>query len=288
MLYAFVKLLSRIVCMLPLGVRHIVGQGIGALGWLLVSRRRREMAVDNIVLGLGIEPGPAGRVAKQSATRFGRMFMDVLYFPRIGRNNIRQYVTIEGREHMEEALSFGRGVILVTAHSGNWELMGAALAMNDFPLAVVVQKQTNAAMDRFINEYRTLVGMQVTYKTSVREMLRLLGEGKIVALLMDQDARHNGVFVNFFGRPASTPQGAAALARLKDAPIVPAFITENGTGCHTIIVHPYIWVNKSENKEQDIVTTTQQLTTIIEQHIRNKPQEWFWLHNRWKTKPSVK
>jgi KDO2-lipid IV(A) lauroyltransferase len=140
-------------------------------------------------------------------------------------------------------------------------------------------------MDRFINEYRTMAGMHVTYKTGVREMITMLGKGMIIGLLMDQDAGSNGIFVNFFGRLASTPQGSAALARLKNAPIVPAFITENSDGTHTAILHPIRWVDKTEDRDQDIWRTTNELTQIIENHIRKYPHEWFWLHDRWKTRP---
>ena len=118
-------------------------------------------------------------------------------------------------------------------------------------------------------------------------MVKVLGEGRIIAILMDQDARRNGVFVGFFGRMASTAQGAAALARLKDAPIVPAFITENNDGTHTVILHPPIWLKKTSNREQDILAMTQHLTVIIEKHIQQYPHEWFWLHNRWKSIPPV-
>ena len=157
--------------------------------------------------------------------------------------------------------------------------------MHKFPLVAVAKKQHNASMDQFINEYRTLAGMHVTYKTSVLEMVRLLSEGKIIGLLMDQDALSAGVFVDFFDRKASTPQGSAALARMKNAPIVPAFITANADGTHTAIIHPPVWAPKTSNRRQDIFETTQLLTKIVENHIKQHPEEWFWLHNRWKTKP---
>jgi KDO2-lipid IV(A) lauroyltransferase len=261
------------------------GDIIGALVWPFVPRKRRKMAVDNIIRSLAVTEQQAAAIAKQSAVRFGRMFIEVLRLPRLNRTNINQAVTIQGREHLIEALAHGRGAVLATAHSGNWELLGAALAMNGFPLVGVAQKQTNNEMDRFINEYRTLAGMHVTYKTGVREMIKLLSEGQIIGLIMDQDAGGDGIFIEFFGRSASTPPGAAHLARLKDAPIVPAFITENSDGTHTAILHPPVWVHKTENRNQDILVTTQQLTTMIEAHIRKHPTEWFWLHNRWKHHP---
>lgn len=286
MIYGAVTLLSKIACALPPSIRRRSGDLIGEVCWPLIPKKRREMAISNIMVSLQLERTKAERIAKSSAVRFGRMFTEVLSFPRINKDNISRYVALEGKEYLDEALSQGKGVVLATAHSGNWELLGAALALNGFPLVAVVQKQTNVAMDRFINDYRGMAGMHVTYKTGVRDMVRLLNEGKIIGLLMDQNAgSKTGIFVDFFGRPASTPQGAAALARMNDVPIVPAFITESSPGVHTAIIKPAVRVHKTENRDRDILVTTQQLTAIIEQHIRQSPHEWFWLHNRWKATP---
>jgi KDO2-lipid IV(A) lauroyltransferase len=288
MLYKFVKIMSSIISMLPQTVRRIIGNTLGELCWLMVPRKRKAMAIENIMRSLSLDRVEASKIAKKSTTRFGKMFMEVLYMPKLNKDNIRKYVQIENPEYLTEALAHGKGAVLATAHSGNWELLGAALAMYGFPLVAVVQKQTNVDMDKFINENRTNAGMHVAYKTGVRDMIRLLGEGKIIGLLMDQDAHSDGVLVEFFGRLASTPQGAAALARMKEAPIVPAFITENSDGTHTGILHPPVWIQKTNSREEDILATTEQLTNIIEQHIRKVPHEWFWLHNRWKHSPDNK
>ncbi|MEN6568205.1 MAG: lysophospholipid acyltransferase family protein [Veillonellales bacterium] len=285
MLYTIVKVFSAVVCILPASVCRCFGNALGALCWPIVPQKRKRMAIHNIISSLAVNEKTAAAIAKQSTTRFGKMFLEVLRIPRLNAANIGHHVRMIGGEYLTEALSHGHGAVLATAHSGNWELLGAALAMHDYPLVAVVQKQTNAAMDRFINEYRTRAGMYVTYKTGVREMIRLLGDGKIVGLLIDQDAGGDGVFVDFLGRPASTPQGAAALARLKGAPIVPAFITENSDGSHSAVIHPPVWVNKTTDRDEDIRVTMQLLTKIVEQHIRKHPQEWFWLHNRWKHRP---
>lgn len=284
-MYTLVKFFSFLVCMMPYKMRRIIGDMIGNLCWPLIPRRRFEMMMDNIKRSFRCDRAAAYTIAKQSSVRFGRMFMEVLHIPKLNKYNIHQYVKLNGEEHLQEALSYGRGAVLATAHSGNWELLGAALAMHGFPLVAVAQKQTNAAMDKFINEYRTMAGMHVTYKTGVREMVTLLGKGQIIGLLMDQNAGSHGIFVDFFDRPASTPQGSAALARMKNAPIVPAFITENSDGTHTAILHPPMWVDKTEDRDQDIWNMTNKLTHIIEDHIRKYPGEWFWLHDRWKTRP---
>lgn len=285
MTYRFVKLLSAIVCMLPRAVRRAVGKALGALCWLIVPRKRKKMAIENVMMGLSVDKSQATHIAKQSTTRFGNMFLEVLCLPKINKDNINNYMHLEGLEYLTEALEHGKGAVLVTSHSDNWELLGAALGLNGFPLFGVAQKQTNADMDRFINEYRQISGMKIIYKSGVRDMVKVLGEGRCLVILMDQDANRDGVMVEFFGRLASTPQGATALARLRDAPIIPIFSTENSDGTHTGIVNPPIWVKKTSNRDEDILVTTQQLTTLIEQHIRKYPHEWFWLHNRWKSSP---
>lgn len=283
MAYYLVIFFSRLICFLPTAVRRFLGKGLGELCWLVVPTKRRKLAIDNLKRSLEIDEQAARKVAKKSVTRFGDMFLEVLCVPKYNPDNVSEYVELTGAENLAKALAYGRGAVLATAHTGNWELLGASLAMHGFPLVAVVQKQTNAAMDRFINEYRTMAGMHVTYKTGVLEMVRLLGQGKIIGLLMDQDAHEEGVFVDFFGRKASTPQGVAALARMKNAPIVPAFITQKPDGTHQAIIGEPVWVQKTKERDRDVHSTTQQLTTIIENHIRLYPHEWFWLHNRWKT-----
>ena len=272
-------------CISPAWLLNLMSIFLGKLCWLVVPSKRRKMAYENIMQAFSIDKPAAKEIAKSSVTRFGKMFLEVLRIPNYNADNIGKYVKLEGVENLWEALSHGRGAVLATAHTGNWELLGTALAMHKFPLVAVAKKQHNASMDQFINEYRTLAGMHVTYKTSVLEMVRLLSEGKIIGLLMDQDALSAGVFVDFFDRKASTPQGSAALARMKNAPIVPAFITANADGTHTAIIHPPVWAPKTSNRHQDIFETTQLLTKIVENHIKQHPEEWFWLHNRWKTKP---
>ncbi|WP_019551875.1 lysophospholipid acyltransferase family protein [Propionispira raffinosivorans] len=282
MSYYISKIFSHIICLLPNRVNRSLGSFLGELTWLLVPKKRKRMAVRNILQCLHVAPAEAAQIAKKSWTRFGRMIIDILLYPKI-KQNINRYAVIEGREYLEEALALGRGGIIATAHSGNWELLGGALARNGFPLVGVAQKQTHKNMDRFINEYRELIGMHVTYKTGVREMIQMLGQGWLIGLLMDQDAGSNGIITKFFNRDTACVQGPASLARFKNAPILPVFITENKDGLHTIHIYKALFVNQTKNKQDDIAKMTAQLTNIIEKHIQNHPEEWFWLHDRWKS-----
>ena len=281
MLYYTMKFFSRICCLLPKSLCLCLGEFLGQVTWGLVPARRKRMAIENVKKCLALTESEAKRIAKKSWTRFGYMIIEVLRFP-LMKNHITEYVRIEGREHMEKALALGRGGIIATAHSGNWELLGGALALSGFPIVGVAQKQTNEAMNKFINEYRRMVGMHITYKTGVREMITMLADGWVIGLLMDQRTNpRDGVILKFFGRDTPCVPGPASLARFKNAPILPVFITQEADGKHLLKIYEPVFVEKTKDKHEDIKRTTAVLTQMIEAHVREYPEEWFWLHDRW-------
>ena len=162
--------------------------------------------------------------------------------------------------------------------------MGGALSQAGFPLIGVAMRQRDAAMDRFINEYRCLVGMHITYKDDVREMFRMMKKGWIVGLLADQDTnRRDGIVLDFFGQPTNCVPGPAAMARSAGIGVIPGYITRKKDGTHKIILHAPIDVPRTKDKRSDIRTAGQAVNRILEQHIREHPEEWFWLHDRWKS-----
>lgn len=282
--YYFAKAASYIVCVLPRSVRRFLGFIIGRLGWLVVPKWRQSMAISSIQECLGVSRQQAEHTAKRSVWRFGHMFIEELYFPRINKHNIRDLITYKGEEHLKKAYAEGKGVVFATAHYGNWELTAAAVALDGYPEVSIGRRQNNPGMDRFINEYREMHGAKVLYKTSVLEMARLLGSGHCIGLLMDQDAGAEGLMIDFLGRSSSTPQGPAALSRLKGAPIVPVLSYSTADGKYIQEFFPAVKTAKTANKEQDIRMMTEYLAGVIEREIRLRPQEWFWIHNRWKTK----
>ncbi len=282
--YYLLKAIGCLACLLPRRLADAVGWGIGHLAWPLVPRRRRRLAEGNVQRCLACSEGEAQRIAKASAVRFGPMLMEVLRFPVIERH-IGDYVAIEGLSYLQEALAAGKGGIIATAHSGNWELMGGAFALAGIPLVGVAQKQRSKGADRFIVERRTQIGMHITYKTGVREMFDMLSEGWFIGLIMDQDpSKRDGMLVEFFEQPTNYLTGAAGMSRFRGAPIFPAFMhRDDATGRHTLIVSPPIYTRRTKDKRADIQRTTQQLAALTEAHIRRYPEEWFWLHDRWKS-----
>ena len=281
--YGILKILSALACLMPRGMAEACGRALGALAWPLVPAKRKKLSHDQIVRCLGVDDAEAERISRAAAVRFGPMIMEVLRFPVI-KKHIDEYITFVGLDKLRQGLAAGKGCIIAAAHSGNWELTGGAFAQAGIPLVGVAQKQKSLGANRWIFEQRELIGMHITDKTGVREMFRMLKEGWAIGLIMDQDSSiRDGVVVDFFGQPTRAAVGAASMARFDGVPIFTAFMHRDEHGHHTLVVDGPYYVEKTKDKKADIKRTTQLLTTAIEKHIRLYPEEWFWLHDRWKS-----
>ena len=285
--YNFLKFLSWIACHLPLKICFAIGRALATLMWIFLPRKRKKIALENIRHCLNVDEKESARIAKISTVNLGPLAMEVLNFPRL-KNIMKSHVKIIGLEHLTNYINSpnrnGRGAVIATCHSDNWELMGGAFAQYGIPLVGVAKKQKSAGADKFVNEFRTLIGMHITYRSGVREMYKLMDEGHFIGLIMDQDVgRHDGVIVKFFNRATNYVTGAASMSRFKSIPIFPAFMHKNFDGTHTLEVFPPLTVTKTSDKRADIQLMTQKLATLTEEHIRRYPEEWFWLHDRWKS-----
>ena len=282
--YYVVKFLSCLICLLPHGAAMMLGQGLARLAWIFVPKKRKTLAREQVMRCLPVSAAEAERIARASSLRFGPMLMEVLRFP-VMKGRMDDYVTITGAiAEVRAAVAAGKGAIFATSHSGNWELMGGAFACAGLPIVGVAKRQSAAGMDRFINEYRALVGMHITYQTGVREMFRMIDAGWIIGLISDQDpSLRDGIIIDFFGQPTNAFTGAAAIARRCGVPIFPVFIHREESGHHILTVEPGIMVEKTDDRTEDVRRVTQTINTRIEQWIRKYPEEWFWLHDRWKS-----
>ncbi len=282
--YYAVKAVSFLICLLPHGAAMALGEVLARIAWFFIPARRKMLARTQAMRCLGVSEEEAARIARESSLRFGPMLMEVLRFPVI-KPHMSDYVTIVGAiDEVRAAVAEGKGAIFATSHSGNWELMGGALACAGLPVVGVAKQQSSAGMDRFINEYRTLVGMHVTYRTGVREMFRMIDEGWIIGLISDQDpSRRDGVVIDFFGQKTNAFTGAAAIARRCEVPIFLIFIHRESDGRHTLTVEPGLFVDKTEDRAADVRRVTQTINNRLEEWIRRYPEEWFWLHDRWKS-----
>ncbi len=281
------KIVSKVVCVLPDCLKKIIGSFLGKVFWFVTPTWRKKLAYDQVQQCLQVDEAKARKIAQDSVLKYGHMIVEVLCFPLLNKDNIDKKVVFQDKAKLQKLLEQGRGIVWATAHFGNWELFGAGIVLHGFKLAAVAQKQNNEAMDRFINEYRTMVGEHVTYKTGVIEMTRMLEHNYLLGLLADQDAGSVGVMLDFFGKSTSCPKGPAALARLKKSPLVLALMQEGENGIHEIVISEPVEVEYSKNREQDILNATKKLMFLLEQEIRKNPTMWFWLHNRWKADKKI-
>ena len=283
--YSLMKLMSRIACVQPTCFNDALAYALGQIGWLATPKWRRYMAKENVKECLGVSETEAERIAKESVTRFGRMLIEVLRYPLINQANFRNLVHFEGLEHLEEAYAEGRGVIMCTAHYGNWEMLGASMALLGYPILSITRKQNDGDADRFINEYRKMVGQHVTYnhgKSSMLSIGRYLKDKHLVGILYDQDSAHTGEHLELFGKPARVPDGAAQLARVFKAPIVPLFMHNQPDGTLTAVIHPCFHADPQLSREENSHVIMEKLIRIAEEEIRRDPAMWFWVHDRWK------
>ena len=211
-----------------------------------------------------------------------RLLFAVSRFPRINASNVHKWIRYEGFEHFEEALRRGRGVLFATAHLGNWELSAFAHALLAAPMHVVVRPLDNPLLDRLIERRRTLSGNHLIGKKEfARSILKALQANQAVGVLIDQNASlDNGTFVDFFGVPACANTGFAKLAARSGAAVIPGFaLWSEAEGCYVLRFYPPVPVTG------DAAADTRALHAVLESAIREYPDQWLWIHRRWKTRP---
>ena len=278
---------QAIVPTLPRGLAMSLGRGAGRL---LGALDRRHVAIADENLRHAFPDWDRERrlrTARGVYAHFGQMIADILWLRGHSRDEVLSRLDVTGRDHVEQAMARGKGAIFVTGHLGNWEVIGLAHGWTFGPIAVVARPLDNPALDRRLCDFRTVGGNRVVYKRdALKEVLRTLHAGGGVAILIDQNVQEkDGIFVDFFGRPAATTTVAAALAVKTGCALVPAYAAIGPDGRYRAVYDPPIEWTSSGDKQVDIARITQALTRVIEGWIREQPDQWLWIHRRWKTQP---
>jgi KDO2-lipid IV(A) lauroyltransferase len=258
------------------------------LGFLAfdVFRVRRKVTLINLKNSLGDQKKvkELKKIGRRAYENIGKSMVEYSLFPSLDKKKISKLVEFEGVENFDEALKRGRGAIVVAGHFGSWELMGAATCQRGYPVDFLVGEQHNILVDNLMNDYRKSMGIGIIKMgTAAKGVIKALKNNRFVAMLSDQDAGNDGTIVNFFNRPASTPKGPAAFALKMNAPIILGFIIRGNKKKQKIIIEKPIFIEKSDNKEDDIQKLTQAYTSVLEHYIRQYPDHWFWPHRRWKS-----
>jgi Kdo2-lipid IVA lauroyltransferase/acyltransferase len=278
----------RILGILPRPLARAFAIGIGWTVYLLHVRLRR-VGMRNLALAFPEKSeSERARILRGEFTSLGRQLAELCQFPRYTLENIDQVVVYDGVENYERAYARGKGVLFLTAHFGGWELSAFAHSLHGHWLHVVMRPMDNPYLDRLIQSYRTMHGNKLVDKDDfVRGLLAAMKAGETVGILMDTNMTPpQGVFVDFFGVPACTASGLARIALRTDAAVVPGFTIWDGKlGKYRLRFDPALELIRSGNLEADIVANTQMFTRVIEDYVRKYPEQWLWVHRRWKTRP---
>lgn len=282
--YYSLVIFAFLVRLLPLPVGRFLVRRLADFVYYVVPIRK-DVVIGNLTMAFGKEKSETElrKIARDTYRQFAQTMVELLYYPAFDSLDIAKLVTIENRPLLDSVEREGKGAVLVGAHFGNWELMGAALALY-YPVTFVVGQQKNTRVDDLLNSYRLSKGIKIVpLKMALRGVLRALRKNEFVAILADQDAHGDGAFVDFFGTPASTPRGPALFALKAGCPlIVGSIVRENGRFRAFFEVVPKPEPSGDEGK--DVETYTAAFTKIIERFCREHPDHWFWMHRRWKTK----
>ncbi|MBW2056311.1 MAG: lysophospholipid acyltransferase family protein [Deltaproteobacteria bacterium] len=284
LVYLLLRVLTFVVDILPLEFALRTGRCLG--GWAFrVVRNRRRVALDNLRTAFGAEksPGELEAIARETFRNLGMTLVEFLRMPRLGMDYVRRYVRLEGRQHLDQALADGKGVIALTFHFGNWEMPGLGASLFGYPIVALAQRIHNPWIDRYVRRTREAAGVTILPKRQVsRQVISHLRQGKIVAIFVDQRERTKSqVKVDFFGKKAPTTPSPVVFSLRTGAPMIPIFtIRENNSHHRVTIGRPLVPVTTGD-MDKDLETNTAIYTEILENMVRQHPDQYFWLHHRW-------
>ena len=291
--YLPVRLLALFIGVLPRPLARAFGISVGMLVYALHFRLRR-VGLRNLDLAF-----PAGtpkekaskekkRILRGVFAGLGRQLAELGLFPRYTKDNVSRIAVYEGFQNFAEAQARGKGVVFLTAHLGGWEVSSFAHSLYGHPMNIVIRPLDNPYVDALVDRYRTLHGNRTFPKQDfARGLLTALRSGETVGILMDTNMTPpQGAFVDFFGVPACTATGLARVALHTDAAVLPAFgVWDKHLGKYKICFEPALKLVRSGDDEADAVANTALFTQVIEGCVAKYPEQWLWVHRRWKTRP---
>ena len=278
----------KLLGLLPRPAARFVGASFAAVAYAIRVPLRRS-AMFNLRLAFpDWTDERRRRVIRGMIRQIGWMAGEFSQFPKYTRERIERIVVVDGFENFDAARRRGKGVLFLTGHMSAWELAPFAQALYGHPLHFLVRPIANRRVDVLINSYRCRSGNQPIEKNrSARAILKVLGEGGTIGVLADHNTDiEESVFVDFFGVPASTTSGLARIALRTDAAVVPGFLSwDEGRRRYRLRFEPAVELARTGNEESDVIENTARFTRVIEDFIRAHPDQWLWIHKRWKTRP---
>lgn len=284
--FLIAKLAMRFILFLPRRLAIALGVLFGDVAFIL-AKRERTRGLHNLSLAFGSERSvlEIKGILHECFRNIGKGLMEFIQLPKLNPSNIGKLVKFEGKQNLDEALGKGRGVIIITAHFGNWELLGASFSILGYPSNTIVRPAKMKRIDELVNNYRERTGLKcIRRDMSIKRAVRCLRRNELLGILADVDTKVDGVFVDFLGQPSYTPKGPVILSMKTGAVMLPAFIIRQKDNTHRLVIEKALDLNFTGNIEHDMIANIQAYTRVIESYIRKYPEQWIWFHDRWRTK----
>jgi Kdo2-lipid IVA lauroyltransferase/acyltransferase len=286
--YAAVWLILKALAALPRNVARSIAVVIARLTYAMLPKLQRTAQFNLNLAFPEWDDAQRSAIIRGMVRNLGWMTAEFARFPRYTRENIADVLILEGHENFLEGQKRGKGVMYLTGHLGAWELSSFAHALYGFPLHYMARPLDNSRVDALVNRYRCLSGNQPIFKNeSARALLKVLHASGTVGILADQNTMPvEGVFVDFFGKTACTTTGIARVALHTDAAVVPGYAYwDESIAKYRLRFEPPVELVRTEDLERDVLVNTQKFAKVIEGIIRKHPEQWVWVHARWKTRP---
>ncbi len=283
-----VWVLVQVFGILPRVLSRRLGSLIGRTTYLLLDRLRRTGERNLQLAYPSLAAGQRTILLKRIYRNLGWQLAEFCQMSRYTRQNSADFLRCEGLEHYMKARDAGRGVLIVTGHLGAWELSSFYHSLMGYPMSMVIRRLDNTRLDRYVNRIRCLHGNRVLHKDDfARGLIGAMRKGDTVGILMDTNMTPpQGVFVDYFGHLACTASGLARVALKTGAAVLPGFMLwEEAENAYVLRFGPQITLPATGNSEVDVLASTQACTAAIEQWVRRYPDQWLWVHRRWKTRP---
>lgn len=281
---------SLIIKFMPQSWLYGFAKNISSLGYI-IARKQRRIALENLAVAFGRDKTDKEikQIAKDCFTFMAKAGVELVFL--MDRHRLlKARAEIVGKDILDNALSKGKGVILVSAHFGNFPLMLARLTLEGYKTAGIIRYMRDARAEKIFMAKRSRLGIKTIYsqprKVCIENSIRALRNNELLFIPIDQNFGTGGVFVDFFGRKAATATGPVVLAQRTKATVLPCFIIRQRDDTHKIIIEPPLNLEEARDQRQTVTINIQKLTNIIESYIRRYPAQWGWIHRRWKSKPT--
>ncbi|NIA30032.1 MAG: hypothetical protein GWP06_09000 [Actinobacteria bacterium] len=287
--YALVISISKLVRLLPLKLALCCGRALGDFIFYIIPIRKK-VSMNNLT---SVFPEKSQKeihkIARRTYQNFGQNIVEFMREPKANPKILSERVKFVNQELLEDARKNGKGVILLSGHFGNWEIMAAAISALGYPMLAIAREQRNTLINHIVNDYRAAVNIgTIQLGMALRGVLKALRDNHFIALLGDQDAHDEGVFVNFLGKPSATARGPAIFTLKTGAPLIFASCVRQKDGSHIAYFEKVQSSDLNGLTEENIRILTQRHANVLEANIKKWPDHWFWMHKRWKTKPREK